>query len=177
MQSPSMFADRVLRLSYWNTDSRVIDADRLQLETSLKRLGDVSVHTVKSLDVVQRDGCDLLIVAAQSVPRKEFAKWLLGFRGRIHSNGKIWVPALILADVGFETLADILADVTSENWYFDILAPSHMDSLPIRVANLLRIHDHLHEISRYETAIAEVSSRVRELERQVQQVKEKADKQ
>ena len=177
MQSSPMFPNRVLRLSYWNTDARVIDADRMQLESSLKRLGDVSVHTVKSLEVVQRDGCDLLIVAAQSVPRKEFAKWLLGFRGRIHSNGKIWVPALILADVGFEILADILADVTAENWYFDILAPSHMDSLPIRVANLLRIHDHLHEIGRYEKALAEVGSRVRELELQVLQVKKKVDNQ
>lgn len=171
MRTPSMFADRTLRLFYWNADPRVLDADLMQLEKLLKRLGDVKLTSIKSLDLIPKDGCDLLIIAAHSIPKKEFPKWLMGLRARIHSNGRIWVPALILADVGFEVLADILTDVTAENWYFDILLPSHVESLPIRVANLLRIHDHLHELNRYELAIAEVSNRVKDLESELQKLR------
>ncbi|MBM4251235.1 MAG: hypothetical protein FJ146_04650 [Deltaproteobacteria bacterium] len=171
MSTPSMFADRPLRLFYWNADPRVLDADLMQLEKLLKRLGDVKLTSIKSLDLIPQDGCDLLIIAAHSIPKKEFPKWLMGLRSRIHGNGKIWVPALILADVGFDILADILTEVTAENWYFDILMPLHVESLPIRVANLLRIHDHLHELDRYELAIVEVSTRVKELESELMKLR------
>lgn len=176
MSTPSMFADRVLRIYYWNADPRVVDADRMQLEKLLKRLGDIKLTTIKSLELVPKDGCDLLMIAAHSVPKKEFAKWLMGLRSRIHSNGGIWVPALILADIGFDVLSEILTDVAAENWYFDIIMPSHVESLPIRVANLLRIHDHLHELNRYALAISEVSNRVRDLEVELQRLRSSKEK-
>ena len=171
MQTQSMFEGRVLRLSYWNSDARVVDADRMQLEKYLSRLGDVRLNVVKNLEAITSGACDLLIVAAQNVPRKEFAKGLVGLRSRVHTQGSIWVPALILADVGFDTLADILSEVTRENWYFDILAPGHLDSIPIRVANLVRIHDHLHELRRYLDAVEDVSSKVKHLEQQMKSLK------
>ncbi len=171
MSTPSMFSDRVLRIFYWNADPRVVDADRMQLEKLLKRLGDIKLTTIKSLDQLPKDGCDLLIIAAHSVPKKEFPKWLMGLRSRIHSSGVIWVPALILADIGFEVLSEILTEVAAENWYFDIIMPLHVESLPIRVANLLRIHDHLHELNRYAVAISEVSTKVRDLEIELQLMK------
>ena len=49
------------------------------------------------------------------------------------------------------------------NWYFDILSMEHIDSMPIRVANLLRIHDHLHELERYQNTLATLNHRVDQL--------------
>jgi hypothetical protein len=168
---PLLFGSRALHLCYWNAEARVVDAERLALEHHLKRLGDVRVASVKSLDAPEAAKADLLIVAAQTVPTAEFPRWLAGFRKRVVARGAIWTPALILADVTFDTLSDIWTDVTRDNWYFDILAPAHLASVPIRVANLLRIHDHLHELKRYEAALDDINAKVKVLEGQVATIK------
>ena len=55
-----------------------------------------------------------------------------------------------------------------ENWYFDVIDPDHLDSLPMRVANLLRIHDHLHELSRYEKSLADLQADVRQMQQKLE---------
>ena len=162
-----LFPGRRLRLCYWNTDPRVVDAERMDLERHLARLGDVTLDEVKALDAPEAKATDLLIVAAQKVPAREFPVWLTGLRKRIVQQGRIWTPALILADVPGDVLLDIWAEATRDNWYFDILAPAHMGSLPIRVANLLRIHDHLHELTRYAAALEDINTKVTMLESQI----------
>jgi hypothetical protein len=171
MPADKLFADRRLRLCYWNAEARVLDAERAGLEQHLARLGDVSVVQIKALDAPEATPCDLLIVAAQTLAPQDFPSWLAGFRRRIQAQGMVWTPALILADVSFDVLSDILPDVTRENWYFDILAPAHVTSLPIRVANLLRIHDHLHEMKRYATALEDIGTKVTTLETQLEAMK------
>lgn len=167
----TLFPTRSIKICYWNAESRVLDAERMDLEKHLKRLGQVSIITVPTLESPELLGADLLIVAAQMVPEDKFPTWLKSFSKRIQVVGRVWTPALILADMPFEVLSEIWPDVTKENWYFDILAPSHMASLPIRVANLIRIYDHLHEIRRYADALTEVSTKVRHLEGQVAAIK------
>lgn len=161
---------RSLKICYWNAETRVVDSDRMNLERHLARLGDVKVTPITSLDDAKGKadlvGTDLLIVAAQMVPEDKFASWLGGFRKRIEGLGLVWTPALILADIPFEVLSEIWPEVTKENWYFDILAPAHVASVPIRVANLLRIHDHLHELKRYAEALDDINNKVRGLEAQ-----------
>jgi hypothetical protein len=174
MAGSPLFGTRALNLCYWNAEARVVDAERLALEVHLKRLGDVRVQQVKTLDAPETAAADLLIVAAQAIPTEEFPKWLAGLRRRVVAHGAIWTPALILADVTFDTLSDIWADVTRDNWYFDILAPSHVASIPIRVANLLRIHDHLHELKRYESALDDINAKVKVLEGQMARVSAQA---
>lgn len=166
-----LFGRRSLKICYWNAEARVLDAERMTFEKHLARLGDVKVTPVTSLEDAKGKadlaGADLLIVAAQMVPDDKFADWLSGFRKRIQGLGMVWTPALILADVPFDVLSEIWPEVTKENWYFDILAPSHVASVPIRVANLLRIHDHLHEMKRYAAALDDINTKVRGLEAQV----------
>lgn len=167
MPAAPVFANRKLRFCYWAVESRLVDGERMTLEQHLKRLGDVTVEPIKSLDAPGAGPYDLLIVAAQRVPVKDFPIWLAGFRRRIQSLGMVWTPALILAGVDFAVLQEIWPEVTKENWYFDILDPSHVASLPIRVANLLRIHDHLHELKRYAAALDDVTAKVQDLEAKV----------
>ena len=162
-----LFPSRSLKLCYWNAEARVVDSERMSLEQHLSRLGDVSVSPVASLDSPELSGADLLIVAAQMVPADKFAGWLGGLRRRIQQQGRVWTPALILADVPFDVLSEIWPEVTNDNWYFDIMSPVHMASLPIRVANLLRIHDHLHELKRYASAVDDITAKVRILESQM----------
>jgi hypothetical protein len=156
-----------LEIRYWNVESRILDREVAALEHQLKRLGDVRVVPISSLEDQSFSSSDLLIVAAQKIPEEDFVKWVSSLTTRIESLGKIWVPALILSDVPFETLDELLMTAARQNWYFDILSPSHMSSLPIRVANLVRIHDHLRELFRYESVLEKVEAKAVALEAEI----------
>ncbi len=171
MPSPALFANRSLRVCYWNAEAKVLDAEKAELERHLKRLGDVRVEVIKALEAPEGSQADLLIVSAQKLSDKDFPAWLQGFRRRIQAKGSIWTPALILADVSFDVLSEILVEVTADNWYFDVVAPKHLASLPIRVANLLRIHDHLHEMKRYSAALDDITTKVKMLESQMKDLR------
>ena len=159
-----LFPGRTLKIKYWNAEARFVDADRANLEQHLKRLGTVEVTALKALDGPDLMPVDLLLIAAQMIPVNDFPQWLGGLRRRFQTPEKIWIPAVILADVPFETLSGLLPEAVRDNWYFDILSPAHVASLPIRVANLLRINDHLHEMKRYADAVDEVTKKVKTLE-------------
>lgn len=165
------FAGRPLRLCYWAADSRIVDSERASLEGHLARIGDARVVPIKALDSPDAKPCDLLIVAAQKIVQPDFAAWLSAFRRRVAREGDIWTPALILADVPFDVLSEIWPEARADNWYFDILSPTHLSSLPIRVANLLRIHDHLHEMKRYASALEDIGAKVANLERELETIR------
>jgi hypothetical protein len=165
---PSSFAlERPRRLCYLRVDTRSVDRDLMLIEGHLKRLGDLTIEPIKDLSAPGAFPCDLLLVGAQRVPEKDFYQWFESFRNRVVGAGSIWTPALILAEVSFETLRDLLLEAIRDNWYFDIVSPQQVSSLPIRVANLLRIHDHLHELKRYAHAMDSIQNQVQDLERQV----------
>lgn len=159
--------ERTLQVKYLVADKRFVDADRMVLEKHLKRISDVKLTEIKSIDDVDFLPCDLLVVAAKNVAAIDFKKWITGFRKRVHAQGNVWVPALILTEVEFEDLRDILLEAVNENWYFDVMHSSHMASLPIRVANLLKINDHLHELDRYEKALVDLGEKVTKMEAQL----------
>jgi hypothetical protein len=139
----------------------------MMIESHLKRLGDLKVEAVKDLSSPEVIPCDLMVVGAQKVPEEAFSGWFSALRSKMVSNASIWTPALVIADVSFEVLRSLLVQAVQDNWYFDIVNPRQISSLPIRVANLLRIHDHLHELRRYALALDEIQGQVRELESQI----------
>lgn len=156
---------RHLRVNYWNSEPRLVAPSKARLEILLKSLGTVDLTEIKSLD--DKQPADLLVIPADHIPEDKFVDWLKGLRQRIKQQGQIWTPALIMADVSFGELDDLLDDAVQANWYFDVVHRDHMDSLPIRVANLLRIHDHLHELKRYRQELDTLDRKVQDLEAKV----------
>lgn len=168
MSHPS-FRNRALRICYYNAETRIVDAGLARFESLLKQMGTIQVEAIASLDDPQLGPSDLLIVAASHLLEEDFLKWLQGLAKRMVRQNNIWVPCLIVADVPFSDLADeVLPFAIAENWYFDVMAPDHIESLPIRVANLLRIHDHLHELGRYEKTLNQLSDQVESLRAQLE---------
>jgi hypothetical protein len=137
------------------------------LEKELSLLGELEFSELRGLDDPAISPCDVLVIGAEKIPVEQFLKWLAGVRQRMVSQGGIWIPALIVADLPSGVLHEALPDAVKSNWYFDIVSPQHMSSIPIRVANLLRLHDHLHEMRRYSEAVDHLQSRVNMLESQV----------
>ncbi|MEZ4741324.1 MAG: hypothetical protein R3B45_02570 [Bdellovibrionota bacterium] len=165
------YYQRSLRVCYYSTESRVLDANKILLENKLKQLGVVSIVQIKSLDDPKINPCDLLLVEATQIPHEGFSKWLFGFGKRLVQQASIWTPALFISKTQFGVLNTMLEDSIYENWYFDILDPDHMDSLPIRVANLLKIHDHLHEIKRYQNVIETLQANFDQLNNKLSKIK------
>jgi hypothetical protein len=163
---------RTLRIVYWPADARVVDQDRARLEQGLRQLGSLQIETLKTLDELAAKPADLLVVAAQTVPGEQFSKWLRSFKERVKNRGGIWTPALILANLPFPILNEVMPEAVQDNWYFDILAADHLASMPIRVANLLRIHDHLHELQRYAATLDSLSAKVQKLEDELEALKQ-----
>ena len=159
-----IFSGRTLKIAYWNPDPRYVSISHIELEKELGLLAELKVQPVKSIDYLAAEGFDLLVVSAQHIPEEDFSKWLLGLKSRIESQGNIWVPAIVVADVGVKSLREVLAPAIASNWYFDILAKDHISSLPVRVANLVRIHDHLGELRRYSEAVDSLNARLVTLE-------------
>ena len=64
-----------------------------------------------------------------------------------------------------------MEEIWASNWYFDIIHPDHLTSLPVRIANLLRIHDHLAELHRYEAELGRMQQNIRMIEAELKTLK------
>lgn len=163
---------RPLRVCYFNLDAKTIDSKRIALEKKLNLLGSVSIYNIKGMTDPNINPCDLLVLAAQRIPHDEFNNWLGEFSKKIEKQGHIWIPTMIFSDVPFHILRETLEKAVQMNWYFDIIRDDHLDSIPIRVANLLRIHDHLHELDRYENTLNSLSAKLDHVKKELYQLKD-----
>ncbi len=160
MSEKNLFQNRKLRLCYFSTSAKTVNLASYGFEKRLGLLG-AEVETVKVDGLTDPNllPCDLLVVDAEKLPAQGLSKWLVGFGNSMEAQNKVWIPALILAKFSFSELAQGLAKAYQMNWYFDIVNPTELDSLPIRIANLLRIHDHLHELARYGQVLSELKQK------------------
>ncbi len=168
-----IFPDRALRIAFWNTEPRLVDGNLMSLERNLALFGEVSIKDITGLDDPTFLPCDLLIIAAQGIPEDHFAHWLEKLQQNIKAQGQIWIPALIVSEASFGMLCSIFRNALKQNWYFDVISPRHIDSLPMRVVNLLRIHDHLHELKRYGAVLEDLNEKVIKLENSLEIMKKK----
>ena len=156
------------RLCYWDNQRHAADAHKVNIQRHLKFLPDFDFVNLKSLDDERGLPCDLMIVNAIDVPSEEFFNWIVSIGKRLHIQHGIWTPAFIISRVGYSDLSENLHTFADDNWYFDIVNPQHIDSIPIRVANLLKIHDHLHELLRYKEKLDALHAQVEGIEKKLQ---------
>ena len=136
----------------------------MAVEQQLKNLGSVQYVRLKSLDDPDFHPCDLLVLTATYIDEENFETWLKGVEARLHKQAGIKVPAVIYAHIGLGMQRELLQWAVASNWYFDIVDPEHLDSLGIRIANFLRLHDHLHEVARMQKSVESLTERVSALE-------------
>lgn len=174
-QPPKLARQR--RLCYWDTEKRRFDSFKANFERHIKFLPEVTIYPLKSLEDPAFSPCDLLIIYAAHIDEAELPRWIDGVKKRIQAQGKIWTPSLILSAAGFAELSEWLHEYAASNWYFDIIHPDQWSSLPIRIANLLRIHDHLHELYRYQDQLTSLQERISTIEQELANLSAKGTKQ
>ena len=155
------------RACFLNLDPKFVNLPKIKLEQGLRALIDIDLVEVSGIDSPNFMPCDLLIVEAQGVPIGDFQRWLANFQQRLVTQADIWIPAVIVAELPVDEARSLMEHAIKSNWYFDVVTPAQVDSLPLRVANLLRIHDHLHELRRYSETLDRLQDRVNMLEHEV----------
>ena len=152
---------RPLRVCSYHYDPRFIDDTLEQVEHELSKVHDFEIISLSSLDAPEFDPCDLLILMAQQLQDSELTQWTKGLAHRLRH--KIWTPALIVASPGFQVLSELTTFALGSNWYFDVVDAEHIPSLPLRITNLIRIHDHLHEMYRYEKTLSTLEQKLQNI--------------
>lgn len=163
---------RKRRACVLNLDPKFLNFAKLKLELELKGIVDLDLVEVDGFEDPHFQPADVLVVEAQGILAQDFEAWLRSFETQTVKQAGIWVPALIVADLDSDRLRALMDQAVRSNWYFDVVDPAHLGSLPVRLANLLRIHDHLHELHRYSTTLDRLQDRVNMLEDEVKNLRE-----
>ena len=164
-----LFQDRRMRVCAWNASPGFISAASAALEGQLRQLIQVEIVQLKSMADATAP-CDLIIISAEGIDDEAFPSWLKSISGRIPNTHGIPVPSIIFGVVSAPVQRELLRWAVEGNWYFDSVDPGHVTSLPVRVSNFLRLHDHLHEVRRISDASRLLAARVTEMESQLNEV-------
>lgn len=155
---------RALRVCVINQEPRILDKQLAIIENELSKLYVLNLVQISSIEDSKFKPCDLLIIIAHQLNDSAFQTWIKSFAKRMEKNNSIAVPCLIIGHKLDAVSRELLQYAVSENWYFDIVDVNHIGSLAIRSANLLRIHDHIHELSRYEKIVTKLEEDLRSMQ-------------
>ncbi len=160
-------SEKILTIAYWDLEKRLTSSQKINFENKVNLLGNTEFITFTKLEELSNTNVDLLIASADHVEDADLEGFIVSLSKRIERLGAIWVPALIFSEASYEVLHQFMKNIVQDNWYFDFIHPDHLDSLPIRAANLLKIHDHMRELKNYELKLADLESKVTTLEQKV----------
>ncbi|MBF0441171.1 MAG: hypothetical protein HQK54_04640 [Oligoflexales bacterium] len=167
MNSKDYLINRILTCCYFDNEKVFFNVRKAYIEKELNKVACFSLKKVHSLNIMETEKYDLLLISAEDIADLEFESWLKKLYSKIFVQYSVKLPVLIIADIEHTTLQDLFLWAIDQNWYFDIISPAHILSLPIRVANLIRISEHLREMSRY-------NERLIQLENQLIEIKKKS---
>ena len=158
---------RAIKITFVNGTPQIHDTFQAVFLRHCRHMFEIDWRAEASLMSANLQDIDLLILQARHIDADGFEPWLQRQENYLVKNCQIPVPCLILRDMGFDELSNIYLERAQKNWYVDILGTEEVHSLPIRIANLLRIYDHLRELQRYESSVLQLQSRVEDLEKQL----------
>ena len=151
------------KIAVWDSQQRFIDSDKAKMEYFLKKILSPQLIEIDGIANLGNETFDLLIASANHLDSHAFVTWMNGLCKKMESE-HIWTPALIMRSSNFDDLVEVYEKAAASNWYFDIIDPDHLESLPLRIANLLRIHDHIKELKKYDIEVSALKARVDDLE-------------
>lgn len=177
MTVKQLFDQKRMRVCHWNATPGFVSAASAAIEQQLKLLIKLDLVEVRSLDDQAIKPADVLFISAEGLEDEQYPDWLKGISARIPRAHGIPVPTIIFGNISPAVQSELLRWAVEGNWYFDIVEPGHVSSLNVRVANFLRIHDHLHEIRRMAAASKNLEDKVSDMEAQIEQILKGSPKQ
>jgi hypothetical protein len=136
----------------------------MSIEENLKSLPSIELKEIDGLIASQLQGLDLIVIDAIELDIEDPFQWIEKLFSKIIYNNGIPIPCLVINKAHNLDLAIDIFEHIRSNWYYDFIHPSHLGSLSIRIANLIKIHDHLHELSRYEKELTSLQKQTDQLQ-------------
>jgi len=167
----SLPSQRELKIAVLNLAPKVLSKHSAKAEQTLRSIFDVTWKEYRTLDEIDGSDAEILLVLAHELDDADFKQWLDGFEKRRTDPRKIWIPVAFVMQMSAKLQSQLLRRVFETNWYFDLIAIDHIDSLAIRVANLLRMKDHLLELRKYSDEVVQLSDQVSEMEKVLKTLK------
>lgn len=158
---------RRISVCYVNAEPKAISARMLNFEKYLSQLGSVEVQDRETMEAAYAESPDIVIYDALLLDSSGLLGLVKSLYKNVVQSEKIWTPVLIYVRAEFGLVKELLPFANQVNWYFDLVTEEHLEILPIRVGNLVRIHDHLKEMFAYKSEIATLESRLEEVEAQL----------
>lgn len=159
---------RQLKIALINQQPKLVTRTLAEIEQEIEKLHSYEIETIGSFEDSYIKPFDLIVMIAIHLGPKELFAWIKSTSEKIARNHHIPVPCLIISETPSHQVSELTEFAVKENWYFDVVDTKHVASCPMRIANLLRIHDHIHELRRYDQTVTELNERVNELERQLE---------
>lgn len=161
-----------LRVAYWDQTPRHLSSWKDRLERYLRQITEIQCFDVRSLEQAAEQSADLTIVQAADLEEEAFQQWLSGLVKTSRGSDAIWIPTLVITELDFAKVRALFSTTYRENWYCDLIHPEHLDSLPLRVVNLIKIHDHLKELDRYRQSLEDLEKRAELLSQELRSLKQ-----
>lgn len=158
---------RPIRIAYVALDPKILDPIVVAVREQFALLGPVEWIAVSDLFDIQQSGLDLCVVDGTQRPSDSLLTWLTKLPRRLEGTPHVWTPVIVLADVPSAQWAPLWRRWVEHNFYVDLISPKHLESFPVRAATLVRIHDHLKELWRYEEELRSLRDRMAEVMAQV----------
>jgi len=155
-----------LRITYFDESPKAVNLEKVDFELKLKRVFDAKVSHTSNIDQLKAEDTDLVVAFPNTADGESLMKWIQRYEGRTAQN-LCNIPLLVIFRVGFQTVNDAFLTSHASNRYFDIVHPDHLDSLPMRILNLLKIRDHIAEIQRYDATLKDLMNKVSDLDAQL----------
>lgn len=150
-----------LALTYWEQNSLTWDAIKGQVEQQLSLIFPCETKKVKTLTDEGFWPCDLIVTYTGSM--NSVVSTLKTIERQLKVSGKIWPACLVIGHYPEDQAPELIDLTLSSNWNFDVLSPEHLESLPPRIGNLIRIQDHLQELRGYDKQLQDLEAEVAKL--------------
>jgi hypothetical protein len=160
-----------IKIIHWNAFPKLVSTELAAIERELSFFKKISFQAVAQVEDIQnhRDA-GMTMVLATGHDETTFTPWLKGFQKRWRDLNLQAMPCLIISHAQSGSLREILQSAVDDNWYFDVVDPEHLSSLPLRIANLARSKVHVEELSRMNKALLDVESRLADVESSLRQI-------
>ena len=152
----------VKKVMYYNMDEKFLTPYISKVESLVSSIEQIQIEKT---DTIRGQKADLIIVSSP-LGGEELIKWIQRLIADYNQNGSSsLIPIIFVTDTEFSELEPMIWQCISQtNWYFDIVNRDNLEFLPMRIALLLKISDHIKEIEEYDRKITELSNKVSSLE-------------
>ncbi len=144
--------------------SVLINSHKMELEKVLSSFFRMDwIKSVQSNSKFDAQKVDAVVMSALHVEEESINEWLRKKRNFIDQEFSKKVPMVAIVRSKASFYFTLVEHLFADNRYIDLVHVDHLNSLPVRLLNLLRISVHLNELEQYDKRLKALEAMVENL--------------